>query len=476
MLGGLLMLFSATFAPALAWSLAVGDGAHASFIYASLACFAGGALCWLFTRRFARELEPRDGPLLVVLGWALMSLAATVPMRLEIPGLSFTDAFFEATAGLTTTGSTILSSIEALPQSINIWRHALQWYGGLGIIVMAVAILPLLGVGGMQLYKAEMAGPMKENKLTPRITQTAKYLWGIYIVLTLACLLSLRVAGLNWFDATCHALSVLALGGFSNHDASVGVYDSALVESITIGFMSVAVLNFTLHFRAWQARSPLLYLQDAESRAVLLLLYGSGLMLGTYLYYVGVYPTIAESLRHALFTAVSVGTSTGFMAQDYGQWPVFATMWLMLIACIGSSAGSTGGGIKMVRVLIMLRHTGRQLHALVHPRSVRPLTLNGRVVDERITFAVLGYMLLWGATHVVLTFLMMLSGLDFVEAFSVVLASVNNLGPALGEFGPSANYAALSDVQTWLLVIGMVAGRLELLTFFVVLTPAFWRR
>jgi trk system potassium uptake protein TrkH len=475
-LGGLLVVFSATFGLPLGWSLAVGDGAQASFLASSLACLVSGALLRLLTRRFGRELEPRDGPLLVVLGWVLMSVAAAVPLRLEIEGLSNTDAFFEAASALTTTGATVLAGLEHLPQSVNLWRHALQWYGGLGIIVMAVAILPLLGVGGMQLYKAEMAGPMKETKLTPRITQTAKYLWIIYTALTLACIGCLKLVGLDWFDAICHGLSTLALGGFSTHDANVAAFDSPIVEAVLIVFMMLAMLSFATHFRVLRARAPNLYLRDAEVRAGVSLLVASGLLLGVYLYTHGEYPSLALSLRHAFFNTVSLGSSAGYVSQDYSHWPVFAPMWMLFLACVGSSAGSTGGGIKMIRALILLRQAGRELARLVHPRAVAPLTINDQVVENRIIFAVLGYMLLWGATQGILSFVMMATGMDFLSAFTIVVAAVNNIGPALGQYGPVASYAPLSDFQTWLLAFAMIAGRLELLTFFVVLTPAFWRR
>lgn len=475
-LGGLLMVFAATFALPIVWSLAVDDGAHAGFVATGLGCLAAGALMWAATRRYRRELEPRDGALLVVLGWLLMSLAASGPLLLEIPGISVTDACFEAIAGLTTTGATVLSGIEHLPQSVNVWRHALQWYGGMGIIVMAVAILPMLGVGGVQLFKAEMPGPMKERKLTPRITQTAKALWLIYIGLTAACMLALHWAGLDWFESVCHAFSALALGGFSTRDASVGGLESPTVELVLCGFMMLAVLNFSTHFLALRERSLRVYLRDVEARSVFVLILGSSLVLGAYLYFSGQYASFEEALRHAAFNTISVGTSTGFATQDYASWPVFAPLWMLFVACVGSSAGSTGGGIKMVRALVLLKQTRRELNRLVHPRAIAPLTIGGHVVENRVIFAVLGYMLLWGVTHIVLTFVMLATGLDFMSAFSVVVASVNNLGPALGQFGPTGNYAPLSDFQTWLLAIAMVAGRLELLTFFVVLMPAFWRR
>ncbi len=475
-LGGLLMVFAATFALPLAWSFAVDDGAHAGFVVSGLICLAGGALLWAATRRYRRELEPRDGALLVVLGWLLMSLVSSGPLLLEIPGISVTDACFEAIAGLTTTGATVLSGIERLPQSVNLWRHALQWYGGMGIIVMAVAILPMLGVGGMQLFKAEMPGPMKERKLTPRITQTAKALWLIYIGLTAGCLLALRWAGLDWFESICHAFSALALGGFSTRDASVMGLESPTVEAVLSVFMLLAVLNFSTHFLALRERSLRVYLRDVEARSTLALILGISVALGAYLYCNGLFPTLSEAMRHAAFNTISVSTSTGFATQDYAAWPLFAQMWLLFLACVASSAGSTGGGIKMIRALVLLKQTRRELNRLVHPRAIAPLTINGNVVENRVIFTILGFMLLWGATHIVLTFVMLATGLDFMSAFSVVVASVNNLGPALGQFGPSGNYAPLSDFQTWLLAIAMVAGRLELLTFFVVLMPAFWRR
>jgi trk system potassium uptake protein TrkH len=328
----------------------------------------------------------------------------------------------------------------------------------------------------MQLFKAEMPGPMKERKLTPRITQTAKALWLIYIGLTAACILALRWVGLDWFEAVCHAFSALALGGFSTRDASIQGFQSQAVEAVLSGFMLVAVLNFSTHVLALRERSLRVYLHDIETRSVLGLILASAFALAAYLYMTGQYPSFGESLRHAAFNTISLSTSTGYMSQDYASWPVFAPLWMLFLACVGSSAGSTGGGIKMVRTLVLVKQTRRELNRLVHPRAIAPLTINGHLVENRTIFAVLGYMLLWGATHIVLTFVMLATGLDFMSAFSVVVAAVNNLGPALGDFGPTGNYAPLSDFQTWLLAIAMVAGRLELLTFFVVLMPAFWRR
>lgn len=475
-LGGMLMVFAATLALPFAWSLAVADGIHFHFLYTSAGCLLAGALMWAATRRFRRELEPRDGCLLVVLGWLVMSVVGAVPLLLAIPGLSFTDAYFEAAAGLTTTGASVLNGLERLPQSLNVWRHAMQWYGGMGIIVMAVAILPMLGVGGMQLYKNEMPGPMKESRLTPRITQTAKYLWLIYTGMTLVCIVFLHWAGLDWFESVCHAFSAMSLGGFSTRDASVAALESPAVEAVLTGFMLIAVLNFSTHFVALRQRSIAVYLRDPEAPAVFVLLGASSTVLGVYLYAIEQYPTFGESLRHAIFNTVSLGTSTGYMSQDYAAWPLFASLWMLFLACVASSAGSTGGGIKMIRSLILLKQSRRELNRLVHPRAIAPLTINGQIVDNRIIFAVLGYMLLWGMTQIGITLLLLITGQDFMSAFSAAIAAVNNLGPALGEYGPTQNYAPLSDFETWVLAVAMVAGRLELLTFFVVFTPAFWRR
>ena len=475
-LGGSLAVFALAFALPLGWSLAVADGAHRGFAYGAAASAVLGVVLWLPTRGHRRELQPRDGALLVVASWLAAALVATIPFLAELPHLSFTDAFFEANSGLTTTGATVLTGLESLPQSLNIWRHALQWFGGMGIIVLAVAILPLLGVGGMQLFKAETPGPMKEGKLTPRITQTAKYLWLIYTGLTLACVLSLRLAGLSWFEAVCHAFSTLALGGFSTRDASVSGLESSAVELIMAGFMMTAVLNFRTHYVALRSRSLRVYLRDVEAYSVLAVILGSCLMLGVFLWWKGVYPSFLDSLRHATFNTVSLATSSGFMSDDYAKWPLFASMWLLLLATIGSSAGSTGGGIKMIRAIILVRQAGHELMRLIHPRAVRPLVIGGQVIEQRVILAVLGFMLLWGVTTTVLVFVMLATGMDFVTAVSVVVASVNNLGPGLGAHGPTANYQALTDFQTWLLSFAMLAGRLELLTFFVVFTPAFWRK
>jgi len=475
-MGGMLMVLALTYVLPIGWSLAVSDGTADSFIESGMGTIACGFALWLPTRGHRRELQARDGCLLVVLSWVLMAAAATIPLRLEIETLSFTDAFFETMSALTTTGATVLTGLDDLPPSLNIWRHALSWYGGMGIIVLAVAILPLLGVGGMQLFKAETPGPMKETKLTPRITQTAKYLWLVYAGMTAACIGSLRLAGMSWHDSVCHAFSTMSLGGFSTRDASIMGFDSLAIEAVLTVFMLLAVLNFTTHFLALRERSLAPYARDPEARWVWLTILGSAVVLAVFLTWRGQYGDLWTALRYTVFNTVSIATSTGFVSTDYDQWPIFASMWMLLLCVIASSSGSTGGGIKMVRTLILVRQAGRELLRMSHPRAIRPLLLGGQIVAPTVILAVLGYMLLYGVTLVGLSFVLMATGLDFLEALTGVVACLNNTGPGLGKLGPTQNYQALTDFQTWVLSFAMLAGRLELLTVFALLTPAFWRR
>jgi len=475
-LGGLLMVMAATYLIPIGWSLAVRDGTTESFVKAALASGGAGLAMWAPTRPYRRELQSRDGCLLVVLAWLLMAGAATVPLMLEIDDLSFTDAFFETMSALTTTGGTVLVGLDTLPQALNLWRHALQWFGGLGLIVLAVAILPLLGVGGMQLFKAETPGPMKENKLTPRITQTAKYLWLIYVALTGLCILSLKAAGMSWFEAVCHGFSALALGGFSTRDGSIAAFDSPAIEMVLMVFMMLAVTNFTAHFLALRARALAPYSRDPEARWVWTTIGVAVVGMWAFLWLTDTYPDPLPALRAAAFQTVSMATATGYTGSDYAQWPMLSSMTLLLLGSLCSSSGSTGGGIKMVRTMILVQQAGRELLRMSHPHAVKPLLLGRQIVGPPLILAVLGFMLLYGATLVLATLLLVGSGLDFVSAFTGALACLNNVGPALGVLGPAENFRALNDFQTWVCTVTMLAGRLELLTLFVLFTPAFWRR
>jgi trk system potassium uptake protein len=475
-LGSMLMLFSVTYLLPIITSLVFADGLLADFIYAALGCLATGAVIVALTRTHKRELRSRDGFLLVTLAWVLMSAIATVPLMLGLPGLSFTDAFFETMSGLSTTGATVLTGLDNMAPSLNLWRHALNWYGGMGIIVLVVAILPMLGVGGMQLYKAETPGPVKNEKLTPRITQTAKALWFVYLLITIACILSLRVAGMGWFDAICHSFAALALGGFSTYDASVGHFDSPAIEAVLIVFMLISAMNFARHFIAWQQKSLRTYATDAEARTMLWVIGLSIVALATYIWLKGVYPDYLTALRHVAFNLVSIATDCGFVSQDYGTWPPFAPIWILMLSCYCANTGSTGGGIKMFRTLVLFRQAAREMMLLVHPQAVTPVKIRGEVVANRIVFAVLAFVVLYFGTVVTLTFMLLVSGLDFISAFSAIIACINNAGPGLGVVGPASNYQGLTDFQTWVCSLAMLLGRLEIFSVLVLFTPTFWRK
>ncbi|WP_367066553.1 potassium transporter TrkG [Oryzisolibacter sp. LB2S] len=439
---------------------------------------AGLLLLW-FMRGYRQELQPRHGVILVTLVWVLLPLCASLPLWLAMweigRPISFTHAYFEAVSGLTTTGSTVLSGLDALPLSVNLWRTFLQWLGGMGILILAVAVLPLLGVGGSQLFKAEAAGPLKDTKLTPRMTETAKGLWGVYAGISVLCALCFWAGGMRPMDAVMHMFTTVSLGGLSSHDSSFAFFNSPLLEAVAVFFMLVASCNFTLYFVALRKGHWAGFWRDPEVRATMLVLIGGGLLVALLLWAKGVYgPLLA--LRHGMFHVVSVATTTGYATQDYLAWPVFAPVFMLFLSGVATSAGSTGGGIKMVRMLILVQQARRELTRLVHPRAVQPVLLGGRVVDSRMIFSVLAFMLVYGATVIVLSMVLLLTDLDPLTAFSAVLASVHCAGPGLGMIGPSSNYAVLTDFQTWVCTLGMLLGRLEILSFMALLSPAFWRR
>lgn len=475
-LGLMMAFFAITFVIPIACSLLTDDGMLMDFVIAAAINVVIGLGIAGLTHRHKRELKARDGFLLVTLAWVLMSGSAAVPLLIALPDLSFTDAYFEAMSGLTTTGSTVLTGLDSLPPSINLWRHALHWFGGLGIIVLAVAILPLLGVGGMALYRAETPGPIKDEKLTPRITGTAKALWITYGGITVAGILALRLAGMGWLDAVCHTFSAMGLGGFSTRDSSVGYFDSPLIEFVLILLMIAASLNFARHFMAVHARSLSPYRRDPEVRAVLSILVASILGIAVLLMTHGTYPHFIEALRHAAFAVVSVATTTGFASQNWDLWPVFAPVWMLFLSCIVCSTGSTGGGIKMFRTLMLVRQAQREMKQIVHPSAVIPIRVGGQVIPERIVASVLAFIFLYFQTIAVLTFLLLLSGMELVPAFSSIVASVNNLGPGIGPTGPAGNYQGLTDFQTWVCTVGMLLGRLEILSVLVLFSAAFWRK
>ncbi|MCZ2290995.1 MAG: TrkH family potassium uptake protein [Burkholderiales bacterium] len=476
MVGRVVVLFALLMGVPLAFALAGPDAGRDPFFIAAGATLACGVAMSLATRRFRRELQPRDGFLLVGLTWTLLPLFGTLPLLLAIPDLGFADAYFEAMSGFTATGATALVGLDALPLSINVWRCLLSLVGGLGIVILAVAVLPLLGVGGNQLVKTEMTGPMKDQKLTPRMADTARAIWVIYAILALACTLAYRAAGMSWPDAFMHMCTTISLSGLSSHDTSYAYWNSPAIEAVAIGFMLLAGVNLVLYFGAWRSRSLAPLWDNAELRAYLGLLAVAVAGMTLYLFAVGAYPTLLQSLRQAAFHVVSVATTTGYAIDDYGQWPVFAGLLMLLLGSFATCAGSTGGGMKMVRVLLLFKLSRRELLRIMHPSAVTPVVLGSTVVNERVMYSVVAYMMMYGACLVTLTLAMLFSGMDPVSAFSAVFACLNNIGPGLGVVGPAQNYASLSVFQTWICTLAMLLGRLELLAVLVLLLPAFWRK
>ncbi|MCG7985460.1 MAG: TrkH family potassium uptake protein [Candidatus Thiodiazotropha lotti] len=474
-LGVLLMVFSLTMLPPLAISVWVDDGALIGFTDAFIVTLGLGVAFWAPVRNRHQDLRVRDGFLVVVMFWVVLGLTGSLPfMFAESFNMSLTNAVFESVSGLTTTGATVIVGIDELPMSILYYRQQLQWLGGMGIIVLAVAVLPMLGIGGMQLYRAETPGPVKDNKLTPRITETAKALWFIYLGLTVSCMLAYWLAGMKPFDALGHAFSTVAIGGFSTHDESIGYYDSTLIEMIAVVFMLLSGVNFALHFLAFRRRSLKTYFEDSEFRGYITTLSIVIILVSVALFLMGVYGTWSESITRGIFQAVSIGTTTGFTTADYSLWPGFISILLLFASFIGGCAGSTGGGIKVIRFLLLVKQGLREINRLIHPNAVIPIRVGGKTIPWRIVDAVWGFFALYVASFGVMYLALASTGLDLMTSFSAVAASINNLGPGLGDVG--AHYDSLNNPAKWILCFAMLLGRLEIFTLLVLLTPAFWRK
>ena len=475
-LGKMILVFGLTMLVPLGLALWGNDDARFVFEASILITMSSGLFMWLVTRRYKRELQTRDGFLLVVLVWSVLPVFAMLPLLFYLPELNLSMAYFEAVSGLTATGGTVLTGLDALPPSINLWRGEIVWLGGMGLIVLAVAILPLLGVGGRQMLKAEIPGPMKENKLTPRIAETAKGLWSVYAGLTLICILAYKWAGMDWFDAVMHAFTTLGLGGFSSHDASYGYWNSPRIELVAIIFMLIAGINFATHFLAWRAKSLISYRYDSEVGLYVMIVLGSCIGLAFYLWFVDIYTDPLTALRYAAFNIVSVATTTGYSNTDYSLWPIFIPLWMLFLSGFCTSSGSTGGGIKMMRARILYQQVYREMLTIMHPNAVIPAKLGGNVVAGRVVFAVLVFLFVYIASIVLMTLILTLSGLDVITSFSAAVACINNLGPGLGNIGPATTYASLTDFQIWVCSFAMLLGRLEFFTLLVIFTPAFWRK
>ena len=473
-LGILLMLFSITLVPPILISWFTGDGVMLPFLAAWALNLTLGAICWLPLRRHSGELKLRDGFLVVVLFWTVLSAMGSLPfILLRMPAISVIDAVFESMSGLTTTGATILTAIDDLPRSILYYRQQLQWLGGMGIVVLAVAIMPMLGVGGMQLYRAETPGPVKHNKLTPRITETAKGLWYIYLGLTIVCMLSYWLAGMSLFDAVGHAFSTIAIGGFSTHDGSLGYFNSNPVNFIASGFMLLSGLNFALHFTAFRSRSAAVYLRDPEAKVYFGLLLAVLAVSVAVLMHYRVFDNAGDTVTAAVVQVVSIATTTGFTTADFSLWPSFLPIMLILVSTAGGCAGSTAGGMKIIRMLLLYKQGAREISKLVHPNALIPIKLGGKAVPDNVINAVWGFLSLYILSYILLLLLMLAGGADPVTAFSAVTACLNNLGPGLGAV--AQNYAGVSDMGKMVLTFAMLLGRLELFTLLVLFTPVFWK-
>lgn len=470
-LGIWLLMFSGSLLPPLLISLIYHDGETMHFSLLVLFSLLTGLTIWLLSAKHQTQLRTRDGFVIVVLLWLVTSMLGMLPFIFG-PGLSLTDALFESVSAFTTTGATVMTGLDELPSSILFFRQEMQWLGGIGVVVSAIALLPMLGIGGMQMFKAETPGPMKEEKLTPRIANTAQALWKLYLVMTVACALLYWVGGMSPFDAVAHSLATVSTGGFSTHDASLGYFDSVFIEGVASLFMLVGGISFGVHFLVWKRLSLRPYWDSVEVRVFLLFVAVIILFTSVELDLTGGKDGVLESLRYATFTVASVVTSTGFAIDDFSAWPSMLPLLLILISFVGGCAGSTAGGMKVIRFVIMGKGAGLEMQRLVHPSMIKPLQMQGRVIDARVADAVRNFFTVYVTTFVLFMLFLTGQGLDQVSAFSAVATCMNNLGPGLGEV--ASNFQSVSSSVKWILSFAMLLGRLEIFTLLVVLSPSFW--
>ena len=473
-IGLLLMVFSFAQVPPLVVDLIYAEGEYISFLYSFLLTVLGGLVLWWPFREVKKDFRLREGVLIVVCFWIVLSLFGTLPFLItdSISKLSFSDAFFESMSGLTTTGATVLSQLDDLPKSILFYRQQLQWLGGMGIIVLAVAGLPLLGVGGMELYHAESSGIAKD-RLTPKLRNTAIALWKIYVSLTVLCAIGYFFSGMSIFDAISHSFSTVAIGGFSTHEGSIGFFNSPAIEMIAMFFMFLAGINFSLHFVAWNNRSLVDYIKDSEFKTYSMVLICSTIIVIAALSFNSQYESSSETLRHSLFQTISIATTTGFTSQNFSSWPAAIPVFLIMMSFIGACVGSTGGGIKVVRILVMFRLGMKEIHKFIRPNAQVSVKLNKSSINEKALVSVLGFFSLYAISFFLILMLLMFAGLDQVTAYSATAATMNNLGPGLGDV--AQNYGSLGEVAKWILSFSMLIGRLEVLTIIAIFHKAFWR-
>ena len=472
-LGTLLMLFSvAQVIPGfLAYFFEEKEFVY-NFIFTGFITFLIGCFLFFLASDKNGDLRTKDGFIITIFFWTVLGFFGSIPFYLaNLEGVSYIDSLFESISGLTTTGATVLVGLDEMPRSLLFYRQLLQWLGGMGIIVLAVAVLPLLGVGGMQLYKAETPGPLKDSKLTPRITETAKALWFVYVTMTVACSILYKYFGMNWFDAVSHAFSTISIGGFSTHDQNFAFFDNSALRWTAIVFMVISGVNFALHYLAWTKRRVFHYFYDSEVKLYLSLLATTALITYLTLYYSG--NIYGDMIVDSAFQAVSIGTTTGFLTSNYSNWPLFVPIMLLIAAFIGACAGSTGGGIKVIRALILIRQGSSEITKLIHPNAVVTIKFGKKSLDPRVSESVWGFFAVYVATFLFILMILLSQNNDFLTAFSAVGATLNNLGPGLGAV--SENYQEISDLSKAALCLAMLLGRLEIFTLLLLFTPSFWR-
>lgn len=483
--GFLVMSFSFTMLLPAFVALIYDDGGGRAFLEAFMLNFVVGAVIWWLCRHEKSELRSREGFLIVVLFWVVLGTLGAVPfIILEHPDLTFTESMFESFSGLTTTGATVITGLDDLPKAILFYRQFLQWLGGMGIIVLAIAIIPLMGLG--KLYRAEMPGPLKDQKMRPRIADTAKLLWQIYFTLTILCTVAFKLAGMSWFDAVCHSFATISIGGFSTHDASMGYFDSPIINGITVIFLLISACNFALHFALFDHLQhkdkgakksgnifKRLYWKDYEFRSFTVIQLSLFLVCIIVLSAYGYFENAEITFQQALFQSVSISTTAGFTTNDFSQWPSFLPVLLVMASFIGGCAGSTGGGLKVIRVMLLYLQANREIHRFVHPNTVKPIKLGSHVFSGRIEEGIWAFFSAYVFVFIVCWLSSIACGMEAFDAFNAVIAALNNLGPALGSV--SSNFTQVPDGAKWVLTIAMVCGRLEVFTLLVILSPVFWK-
>ncbi|HEW98713.1 MAG: potassium transporter [Candidatus Parabeggiatoa sp. nov. 3] len=472
-LGLLLISFSLTLLPPLGVSLWYEDEGLMPLMQAFLVMFGVGVVFWFPVRKVKKELHLHDGFVITAVFWTVLSIVGALPF-LFISDLTPAQAIFEAVSGFTTTGATVITGLDDWPKSILYYRQQLQWLGGLGIIVLAVAVLPMLGIGGMQLYRAETPGPMRDEKLTPRLENTAKTLLYIYIVLTIACALAYWMAGMSLFDAIGHSYSTVATGGFSTHDASLGYYNSALIEVIAMVFIILGSLNFTVHFVVMRKMDMRHYWYDIQGRVFIYIVLVLIAITVIVLMWKGVYTEFWAALRYGSFAVISIISSTGYATADFSSWPLFLPVLILGSGFIGGCVGSTAGGFRVIRVILLYKQALREIMRLIHPNAVIAVKIGNQKISDSVAQAVWGFIFLYMASYILLSLLFLATGVDEVTAFSGIAATLNMTGPGLGQV--AVTYEHISDAGLWILSFAMLLARLEIFTLLVLLTPAFWKR